>query len=67
MGRKALPDDQRKGGELRIRLTPEDRAMLDQAAEADFSRQGKRIEGRGVTSTWARDILLRTAERRKKA
>jgi|GEM_PF-5156046 len=61
MGRKALPDDERMGAELRIRLTTEERQMLDKAAAAVF--KGEAVPKRGITSTWARDTLLKAAER----
>lgn len=51
MGRPPKPDDERKSAELRIRLTAEERAALDKAAD-------------GQTSTWARDVLLRAAKRK---
>ena len=51
-GRPPKPDDERKAAELRIRLTEAERAELDGAAG-------------GKTSTWARDVLLKTARRRK--
>jgi hypothetical protein len=51
MGRPPLPPEKRKGAELRIRLTDDERAELDRAAGKD-------------TSTWARELLLRAAKRR---
>lgn len=51
MGRPPKPPGERKDAELRIRLTPDERAELDRAAGED-------------TSTWARDVLLRAAKRR---
>jgi hypothetical protein len=50
-GRPPKSPDERKTAELRIRLTNEQREVLDAAAEGD-------------TSTWARDVLLRAAKRR---
>jgi len=61
MGRKSLPDAVRKGDELRIRLTPSERKLLDQAAETSI--KGESISMRGITSTWARDLLLQAARR----
>lgn len=61
MGRKPLSDDQRKGAELRIRLTPEERKTLDEAAKAAF--KGEAVPDRGITSTWARETLLKAAQR----
>jgi hypothetical protein len=52
-GRPPKPPEDRKTAELRIRLTPEQRATLDAAADVD-------------TSTWARDVLLRAAKRRSR-
>jgi hypothetical protein len=52
MGRKPLSDS-RKTGLLQIRLTELERETLDKAAEK---------ESKG-TSTWARDTLLRIANR----
>lgn len=52
-GRPPKSPEERKTAELRIRLTPEQRATLDAAADAD-------------TSTWARDVLLRAAKRRSR-
>jgi hypothetical protein len=53
MGRKKLPDDERRAKPLRIRLTDDERAELERASQ-------------GKTSTWARDVLLRAARRRVK-
>ena len=53
MGRPKKSDSERKDSELRIRLTAEDRLALDKAA------QGAGQE----TSTWARDLLLKNAEK----
>ena len=61
MGRKTLSDDERKGDELRIRLTPDERKALDDAAAAAF--KGDAAPKRGITSTWARETLLRAATR----
>lgn len=61
MGRTALPDDERMDSELRIRLTADERESLDKAAEAAF--KGEAVPKRGVTSTWARDTLLKAAQR----
>jgi len=61
MGRKTLSDDERKGDELRIRLTPNERKALDDAAGAAF--KGDTTPKRGVTSTWARETLLKAAKR----
>lgn len=52
MGRPPKPPEERKAAELRIRLTEGQRATLDAAAGQD-------------TSTWAREVLLRAAKRRK--
>ena len=51
-GRPPKAPDDRKSAELRIRLTEDERAELDAAAD-------------GHTSTWARAILLRAAKRVK--
>jgi len=51
-GRPPKPPDERKSDELRIRLTADERAELDRAAD-------------GKTSTWARELLLRAARRVK--
>jgi uncharacterized protein (DUF1778 family) len=56
MGRPPKPEDERKANVLRIRLTKEDRQALDRAA----SSQGQE------TSTWARDALLKLANRLSK-
>lgn len=50
-GRPPKPDDERKSAQLRIRLTAEERAVLDRAAG-------------GKTSTWARETLLKAAKRK---
>ncbi|MDZ4686479.1 MAG: hypothetical protein SH850_15530 [Planctomycetaceae bacterium] len=51
MGRKRLSDDERRDKPLRIRLTPEERELVDEAAGThDESSAG-----------WAREILLREA------
>jgi uncharacterized protein (DUF1778 family) len=49
-GRPFKSDAARKSAELRIRLTKEERTVLDAAAD-------------GHTSTWAREILLEEARR----
>ena len=51
MGRPELPDKVRKDAELRIRMTQDERKLLDQTAN-------------GKTSTWARNVLLRAAKRK---
>jgi uncharacterized protein (DUF1778 family) len=51
MGRKRLPDDDRREKPLRIRLNAEERQLLDKAAA-------------GKTSSWAREVLLKAAKRR---
>jgi uncharacterized protein (DUF1778 family) len=50
MGRKKLPDEERREKPLRIRLSVEERESLDKAAK-------------GKTSSWARGILLKAAKR----
>jgi hypothetical protein len=55
MGRPKLPDSDRRGAELRIRLTRAERKRLDVAARA------KGME----TSTWARELLLAHSGSRK--
>lgn len=54
MGRPALPDEERREKPLRIRLTDEERQLLDQAAEA---------AGCANTSCWARETLEKAAKR----
>lgn len=54
MARPTKADSERKTNMLRIRLTAEDRALLDAAAES----------GGTDTSGWARNILLRNARRK---
>jgi len=53
MARPEKPPEERKTNVLRIRLTEEERTKLDEAAK-------------GNTSTWARIVLLKAAQRRKK-
>jgi uncharacterized protein (DUF1778 family) len=53
MGRKKLPDDERREKPLRIRLSPDERELIDRAAE-------------GNASAWARRVLLQAAKRRVK-
>ena len=50
-GRPPKPDEERRSAELRIRLTEDERAALDNAAGEN-------------TSTWARDVLLKAAARK---
>ena len=50
-GRPPKADDERKDNVLRIRMTQEDRDLMDRAAD-------------GKTSTWARESLLRAAKRK---
>jgi hypothetical protein len=52
MGRKKLPPEKFRQKPLRIRLNPEERRLVDGAAEA---------EGHRSTSAWARGELLRLA------
>lgn len=54
MGRPRLPVDKRRKKPLRIRLTDEERRLIDVGAEAAGERN---------TSQWARDALLRAARR----
>ena len=54
MGRKPLSDDERRDKPLRIRLTDAEREVIDDAAES---------AGDNSTSRWARDALLKIAER----
>jgi uncharacterized protein (DUF1778 family) len=56
MGRKRLPDDERRDKPLRIRLTPEERALVDQAAESHEAS----------SAGWAREILIREATKATK-
>ena len=49
-GRPPKADDERKDAELRIRMTQDERELLDRAAG-------------DKTSTWAREVLLRAAKR----
>lgn len=51
MGRNKLPDDERREKPLRIRLSKDERAEIDKAAD-------------GKASTWARDVLLKAARRK---
>lgn len=51
-GRPPKDPTDRKSDELRIRLTQEQRDLLDEAAG-------------GNTSAWARDVLLKAAKRRQ--
>jgi len=53
MGRKKLPDAERREKPLRIRLSPEEREEIDRAAN-------------GNSSSWAREILLKAARRRNR-
>ena len=50
-GRPPKAPEDRRSAELRIRLTEDERELLDTA-------------GGGKTSTWARTVLLRAAQRR---
>jgi uncharacterized protein (DUF1778 family) len=56
-GRPELPEGEQREKPLRIRLTPEERHILDAAAA---------LSGESRTSTWARGILMRAAERANK-
>ena len=53
MGRKPLPDNERREKPLRIRLSRDERAAVDKAAG-------------GKTSQWARNVLLKAARRATK-
>jgi uncharacterized protein (DUF1778 family) len=52
-GRPPLPDEERKGYMFRLRMTHEERALLDRAAKKD----GK------DTSAWARATLMAKAKK----
>ena len=52
-GRPPKPPDERRTAELRIRLAEDERALLDEAAG-------------GQTSTWARELLLKAARRKRR-
>lgn len=52
MGRKKLSDDLRREKPLRIRLSIDERAEVDKAAD-------------GKTSTWAREVILKAARRKR--
>lgn len=52
-GRPKKADEERRDNVLRIRLTDEERALLDEAAGA------KTLD----TSTWARSVLLELARK----
>jgi len=54
LGRPPKPDEERKSYMLRIRMTEEQREVLQEASG-------------GNLSDWARDVLLRAAKRRQKA
>ena len=53
MGRKAISGIPKTDRPLRIRLTDPERSTIDAAAKA----------AGGSTSTWARDVLLKAAEK----
>jgi uncharacterized protein (DUF1778 family) len=53
MGRPPLSDEERRDKPLRIRLTDEERELIDEAAE----NAGE------PSSAWARDLLVREAAR----
>lgn len=50
-GRPPLPDDERKECTFRIRMTEDDRAQIDKAANANEV----------AASEWARKVLLKAA------
>ena len=52
-GRPPLPDTDRKGCTFRVRMTDEDKAVIDAAAVAADK----------AASEWAREILLKAATR----
>lgn len=56
MGRKPISKDVKTDRPLRIRLTDEERAIIDAAAK---------VAGR-ATSSWSRDILLQVANKQSK-
>ena len=57
MGRKRLEDKERRDKPLRIRLTDAERELFDEAAAK---------AGYNGSSGWARDVLLKAAERESK-
>jgi uncharacterized protein (DUF1778 family) len=56
MGRKAISGTRKTDRTLRIRLTDDERDVIDRAAE---------VVGKPA-STWARDLLLAAAKRTRK-
>lgn len=58
-GRPPKPEAERKAVDLRIRMTEAERDMVSEAAQKAY--EGRTMPGSGVTSTWARDLLLREA------
>ena len=52
-GRPPLPEDERKGYMFRLRMTQEERELLDKAAKRDGTD----------TSAWARATLIAKAKR----
>ena len=53
LGRPPLPDDERKGYMLRIRMAHDERALLDRAA----------VKNGQEMSTWARAVLVARAKK----
>ena len=60
MGRPPLDDGERRDSELRIRLTAEEREAIDGAAAKALAGSSS---NRGLSSTWARGVLLKAAAR----
>ena len=54
MGRKPLPEEDRRDKPLRIRMTDAEREQIDLAAE---------LAGYGGSSGWAREVLLKAAKK----
>ena len=54
MGRKPLPESERRAKPLRIRLTDSEREQIDKAAEQ---------AGHSGSSGWARSLLLEAAQK----
>jgi len=64
MGRKKLPENERRDTTFQIMVNDDEMAQIGEAAKAWF--EGEELPGRGVASTWARRILLAAAKKQLK-
>lgn len=63
MGRKPLPDDDRRDMKFQIRLSESEYQVIHDAAVTAY--KGRPMSSRGIIGTWSRDTLLKAAQRQR--